>query len=169
MPVSNITVAPISAIYVGDASGMDPLTQISVNTTTGQSMTYRIGEEFLDAVGNSVQNGRAELTIDVTFFGNDETVIKLANGLALDATNAYDPSTFAKYTILLVHPDETKKSSILIPECYTLKRIGLNFNKDKVSVVPITFFTTNRNRFIQLFYLDTPGALATILDGRSPI
>lgn len=168
MSSQSITVGPIVAMYVGDSTGMDVLTPIMEARTGGISFNYNIGEDFLDVVGNSVQSSRASLQTNVTFFGNDPTIVKLANGLSLSATNSYDPSTFNLYEVLMLSADPTKPS-ILIPNCYTLKKINLNFDKDKLSVVPVTFFATNRNRFTQLFYLDTQEVLAGILGGRSPI
>lgn len=110
-----------------------------------------------------------KITLRVSFYGDDEILIKIARGLALTATNKDDPSTFAQYVLLLIHPNDEEQSSLLLPKCYTIKRMELNYQKDAATKLDIEFVALNRNRFTRLYYMDTADNLAAVLGSRSPI
>lgn len=92
----------------------------------------------------------------------------MARGLAL-TEDKDDGSSFAQYVLLLIHPNDEERSSILLPKCYTIKRMELNYQKDQATQLSIEFVANNRNRFAQLYYMDTADNLATVLGARSPI
>lgn len=89
--------------------------------------------------------------------------------MAVGQTDKSAPSTFAQYTLLLAHPDENEASSILLPKCYTIKKMETNYEKTGATKVNLQFVAFNRNRYIPLMYIDTLDNLATILGVRSPL
>lgn len=162
-------VGPFEKVYVGTSTGSSVLTEIT-DTGTGPGILQDfIPEQYENARDNSVQSGNRQVTFGCTFLGDDDILINLSRGLAIDSAYKDAPSTFEKYSLLLIHPDYDKRSSIYIPVCYTLKKMDLNYDKLKVTEDGINFVFTNRNRFKQGYYMRTLDELVTIMDVRSPV
>jgi hypothetical protein len=168
LATDTLTIGPFTAIWVGDADDTDVLERINLERTGGGTLTYSTPEAYLDCVNNTVQAGRAALQVTLRFASTDAEAIKLAMGNLLSATNADDPSAFAQYAVVLLHPDTTRRESIYIPRCWTKKELNLGYTKNDITSTPIQFQATNRDRFTQLFYRRTKAEIATLLDTRSP-
>lgn len=169
MPLQTVHIGPMQAIYVGDYSdSVTPLTQILTPTTNTQRVLYNIQESFEFVANNSLPSGVATISADLQFLSDDANVIKLANGNWLDAANEDTPSTFARYTILLVYPDEEAPSSILIPLCYTQKNVDLSYAKNSPTTTPLRFVFQDRDITTNLYYKRTLADLETILGPRNP-
>lgn len=173
MPYPNLSIGPYVSAYAGDASpSVAVLTQLISTRTEGSDLDYGMEEAYVDVADNSIQIGRALLNFNLTFYGfDDETIMKLAMGNSVEdlGVEIDDPSSFQKYTLLLLDSDPDSPTSTLIPECYTLKRLRQPRRKQSIAQMRIDFTSTNRNRFIQLFRQGTYTELATILGARSPI
>lgn len=172
MPNQVELIGPFAGVYVGDAApSVNVLQQVTTTRTEGGDFTYTVPETFVPVLGNSVQNGEARLDFNLTFYGFDDLIMKLAMGNSVESLGVGrdDPSSFAKYTVLLLDFDENSTRSLYIPECYTLKKMQQPRSKTAFGKMRIDFTFLNRNRFNPLYYMDTAANLATLLGGRSPI
>jgi hypothetical protein len=169
MPLISITVGPYSQIYVGDYGGSDILLPIDSIATGAQIFVDELPEEFVPSIENSAQSGLHRVSIKGSYYGDNNLLIKLARGLSVDATPIDSGSTFAQYTLLLMHPEETSDKNLLIHRCYTTKRMELNYQKDQATQLNLEFVAINRNRFVELYNFGTADDLAVILGARSPI
>jgi len=164
-----IEVAAFSAVYVGDSTSSSQLTYISTLRTGGATLNYTIPESFFDVATNSLQTDYAKISINLQFLSDDDTAVKLAMGNLPSTTNPDDSSTFSTLSVLLLHPDGANGNhSIYIPKCYAKKEVNLNYNKDKVTIVPLSLSFQNRNRFTPLFYKRDNTSLKSIMGSKSP-
>lgn len=171
MPTQTIEISPFASIYVGAAPpGGGTLIQVNSKRTKGSILEFDIPEEFQEVAENSVQTGRTSLSVAFRFMGRDSQTTALACGNAVNATPPDQPSQFAKYTVLIVDPDELSNTSIFIPECYTRKSFKFNKDKNAATETPVTFVWVERNRFNRSFYQDDLAALLALpaMSGRSP-
>jgi hypothetical protein len=156
MPSVTLHVGTFASVYIGQymASGV-PLTELTSLTTGEERVVFSQPEAFSYWTGNSLQSGPASIRVDLTFLSDDPNIVRLAEGNWLTAPNPDDPSSYAQYTLLLVHPDDTSDASFLIPQCYTLKNLNLNYSKTAPTVLPLTFVYQSVSRYKQIYYKDT--------------
>lgn len=160
MPRSRITFGPFAAIYVGDFGSSNPLIRVSSQRCKGTRFLYECPQQYEPLLGGPIQSGEAKLQFDLSFYGIDQIIMNMAMGNVIETPAAEDaPSSFAKYTILLLARDKTATDSFLIPVCWTQKRVGLNYEKTAPREIAINFEVENRNRFVQLYY---KGSLSTL-------
>jgi hypothetical protein len=145
-----------------------PITSL---TTGPLTLSDEIEEEFFQSLGTVAQTGFRKISLGVTFYGDDATVVKLSRGLTLTsgASSKDAGSSFAQYTLLVSHPNDPATSSLLLPKCWTQKKMSINYAKTAVTQIEVTFLAQSRNRFENLFYMETLDELAVILGARSPI
>lgn len=170
MPSFDLHVGPFAAVFVGTATGSDVLTQLTSLTTQVQKVTFDQPETFNYAAGNSLQSGPVSITATLTFLSDDDAIYELAMGNMPDQPYPDTPSTYQTFTLLLQHFDDFANSSILIPTCYVKKTASTNYEKTGATVIPITFYWQQINRFSpQVFYKRTIEDLYVILGTRAPI
>lgn len=169
MASDTVHVGPFSAVYVGVFGASDVLTQITIDTTDVQTIEWEMPEVVNYFLRNSVQTGPQRIAASLTFLSDDPNVVKLANGNFVTTTNQDDASTFAKYVLLLIHTDEEAESSILIPECYTLKSLRYSNSKNDATKTPLTFQWVEPDKDTKIYYKRSASDLASILGARSPI
>ncbi len=170
MPLDVLHIGPFAAIYVGVYGATStPLTQFTISTTGSHKVSYNVPEAFSFWDSNSIQSGPASIRADLTFLSDDPNTVRLANGNWITETYADQASSFSKYVLLLIHPDDEAESSILIPQCYTVKNLALDNTKSAPTTVPLAFTFQDVNRFNKLYYKRSAAALATILGAASPI
>lgn len=172
MSVITLHAGPFAAVYCGLASGLDTavLTQLTGITTGAQKVTITEPEVFNYSANNTLQAGPVTITTNITFLSDDPQAVLLNTGNFLTATYLDSPSAHAKLMLLLVHPDETADSSILIPMCCVQKTNATNLEKAAATVTPVTFTWQQVNRFTpQLYYRRSLDELIAILGTRSPL
>lgn len=164
-------VGPFSAVFVGLGSGLDSaqMVQLTSLTTGPQSVDLEIPENFNYSANDSLQSGPVIIKATITFLSDDDDIVQLGSGNFIDATENDSPSQFVRLMLLLIHPDSSANSSILIPTCYVQKTLKTNYQKNAATEIPLTFYWQQINRFRpQLYYRRTPDDLKIILGARSP-
>jgi len=169
MPTNRIQIGPFAAFYIGDYGGSDVLTQILPLNTGPITVVDDVPEQYEPVVDNSVQSGLRKVTINLSFYTDDQIIINLARGLLVGETDKSVGSPFAQYVLLMAYPDETAYSSVLLQKCYTVKHLSANYEKTAPTKIDLQFVATNRNRFNSLINIDTLDNIATILGSRSPV
>lgn len=165
MPNSGIIFGPFAAVYVGNSDSVTALTRLTPIRTKGSRFLYEVPQQYEPLLGKPIQSGPAQLSFELTFYGTDASIMRLAMGNSVEpsALPAEDaPSTFQTYTILLLHRSTASSQSILIPNCWTAKKVALNHQKTAPTEMTITFEATNPNRFVKLFHKGTLSTLKAV-------
>lgn len=159
------------SIYCGHVGGVTPLQQITTNLdSTGD---FKLSEEtprstWIACTNSFEQSDLRTLNLSISLMSNDDLAVKLARGLALNASNAYGAPTNQKYVILLLDADSTSDQSYLIPVCQSVSRLDLSRGKSIQSETPLTFKWACPDLDTILYYNGTYVALGTILGAQSP-
>lgn len=169
MPLLDVHIGPFSAVYVGLATGVDVLTQLTGVTTGANRVSVNIPETFNYSLNNSLQSGPVQIKADLTFLSDDPDAWRLAYGNWLTASYEDSSSQFVTLTLLMIHPDEDSESSVLIPVCYALKSIQSDYSKTSATTLGVSFVWQDLNRYNVIYYKRSASDLATILGPRSPI
>lgn len=169
MPTFNFNIGPFSSIYVGLSNSSDVLTPITAITTGPITFVENTPEAFLPGIQTTIQSGQHEVSVNATFYNDDDLVLRLARGLDLLSGNIDDPPEFNTYSLLLLHPDENIKSSYYLPQVRVVHNISLNYEKTRCTEMSLTFTWQDRNRYNRIYYQDTYDNLAAIMGFRSPI
>jgi hypothetical protein len=174
LPTEPLVIGAFSQLYVGDASPSSAvLTLISARRTDGSELDSITPRQFEDSVNNYVQSGRRITRIPFVFYGVDDNVMRLANGLSINplvSTDPDAPTTNQKYLMLFVAPDVTTKESVLFPVCATETRVRYGRSKQRPTSIPLNIIWECRNAYIKPYHR---GTLAELLarpemSGRSP-
>src|SRR6516162_1527644 len=143
MPSNILKVGPFAAVYVGNYGDSAVLTQALSISTGPMMLNDEVPEQYEPILDNTIQNGLRKITFTISFYSDDQLTINLARGLTVSETNKGKGSPFNQYVVLLVHPDDTDTSSILITKCYTVKDMKINYEKTAATKVDIQFVATS--------------------------
>lgn len=170
MPPPKITIGPFVAIWVGKADDSAVLSRVNLQTTAGGTVRKVTPGTYVDCLDNEIQSGRVLIEVGIKFGETDHRAVKLAMGSYLDAAQQDDPSGFAVYSVVLLHHDVNVQESIYLPRVMTKKDWLLNKSKRDLSITPVNFYATHRNRFIEPYrlYKRTRAEIHTLLGSRSP-
>lgn len=169
MPSFNFKAGVFNGIFVGTYLGGDTLIPIPAVNFGPITINETLGETFYPGLQRTLQIGLHEVTINMSFYGDDDIVLKLARGLPLVGGGKDDDPQFSEYVLLLTHPDDTEESSFLFPRVRVAHNMTLNYEKTAVTGTQLTFLAQNRDRSVDLFKMDTVDNLAAELGVRSPV
>lgn len=101
---------------------------INLTSTDPYSFQEQLPREWVQATGQYEQSGARTITLSLAFLSMDELAIKVARGLALDASTVYGTPTQTQYSVLLID-DGDLSTNLYIPCC---ESIGpFQFARDK--------------------------------------
>lgn len=169
MATKSFSAGPFVALYVGHYGASVPLTLINIEQTGDYSIkedTPR--EEFIFCTGSYEQSGARTINAALSFMSNDDTAIKLARGLALNASTTYGTSTNQQYVILLVDETSGGNHNILIPRCESANTYAFSRGKSISTDVPVQFRYVAPNLNDTLYVEDTLAAIGSILGPANP-
>ncbi len=119
---------PWSALFIAAASSVTPMTLVPLETTGPYIFTEEIPKSYIPATGKYEQAGAKTINLSLSFLSLDDTAIKIARGLALDASTVYGTPTGQQYMLLLVDGEDFS-SNLYIPCCESTG--PFSFNRDK--------------------------------------
>lgn len=169
MPANNFKIGPMSSLYVGMYGETDILTRVTAVTTGPTTVTESLPETFVPGLQTTIQSGLHEVSFNMTFYGDDELILRLSRGLDLVSGNADDPPEFNTYQVLLLHPIEDEPSSFFFPRMRIVHTTALNYDKTRATEIGLQFIWQDRNRYTRIYYQDTYDNLAAIMGAVSPI
>lgn len=170
MSTEPVVIGAYSALYVGNAApDSEPLTPIDCQRTKGSTIRDFIPENFEDVVANTVQSGRAEMSLDFRFIGNPDFAVIMSRGLSIYETDMNAVCPFQQYSILAVDPDMSGDNHIYIPICSSKKELRTSKEKSASSETPVFLFHYNRNTFIKLYYRGSLSYLETKMGTKNPL
>lgn len=168
MPSNSIKAAPFSSAFIGDSASSIALEVISDLRTNGAVISETLPTVFLPSLGRDIQSGNHTVSVTLTFLGDSDLTTKLARGIPISG-DPDDPPGTSLYSLLLLYPDTTEKSSYYFPSMRVDKNFSANYSKGVVTSVAVTFTGEARSVSTNIFYKDTPAALDTIMGSKSPI
>ena len=181
MPTQFVPIGALSGVYVGNAGSSQKLVRLGANRSTGSKFKSAVEQRYLPVIQEPAQVGDATLSFALTFVPDflDPTffiqgvwsnlVMRLAKGNSLEGSVADDAaSTFQRFSILMLGPDEDSLHNYWVPVCWSDKEMNTNFDKDRMSITPINFMWQNRNAKVQPYRSGTKAQLITIIGSRSP-
>lgn len=157
-----------AACYAGDTGVSTVLSKINNLRTDGAVIKDELPTVYLPVLNTSIQNGLHRVSVSITFYNPDDTLVKLSRGIALTGL-ADDPIDQKKYVLLLLHRDPNIKQSYLFPDIRTEKIMEIPYLKTAGSAIKIDFIAEHRDVTVDLIYKDTHAVLKSILGSRSPI
>lgn len=168
MPSNSIKAGPFSAAFIGDSTSSSVLTVIPDIRTNGIVVAETLPTIFLPSLGRDIQSGNHVVSVTLTFYGDSDLVTKLSRGIPLTGSVS-DPPGCSLYSLLLVYPSATAKSSYYFPTLRTDKNFSVGYNKTNPTSMSVTLTGEARLVTSNLIYKDTPVALGTIMGSKSPL
>lgn len=169
MSLIPISIGPFAAVYVGDYTLNDVLSNVTA-ITTGPSERYEGYETiFVPGLNVYLQIGPLIASIPVSFYGDDILVKNLVLGRSVHNTDVNTPPENNFYTLLLLSADPTDESSILFTNCRTKRDLRTVASKTAPGVTTVEFTAEDRSRYEDVVTYGTGAELSALLAGRSPI
>lgn len=159
MSLPKIDITGDYTMYVGDADLSSTLILMTAEQTGGKKLSSPVKRNFEQALGRSQQSDLALVRYQISFLELDDMVLKIQNGQALTDTQTWGVTTFAQYSLLFLHPDDTAKLSVWIPRAEVESDPELDESKEHPTLANIVFKWQVRNRHVPFRNMDTPAAL----------
>lgn len=168
MAVKSLPAGPFIAAYVDISTNSAPLTLINSIATEPVEIQVFMNSEYKACIDNDRQTGLYTVKFDLNFYGHDDIPILLARRLSLSA-GINDAISNNKYSLLLLHNNDTEKASYYFPTIRAVVDYTINYDKSNPTKVKISFIAENRDSSADLYFRNTYSALDTEMGSKSPI
>lgn len=129
---------PFNSLYVGIKNQVTPLQLITLETTGAYVFQEIIPREYVPATGQYEQSGAKVCTLNLNFMSIEDLAIKLARGLALDASTVYGTPTQQQYVLLLVDGEDLE-TNLYLPCMESIGPFGYQRSKTEQSSISLNF------------------------------
>lgn len=169
MPSFEVPVGVQSELYIGDyAASSTVLVPIGAQRTSGIQIVEDSPRTYIRALDTYEFTGPHKITLTATFLAENDTVWKVARGIALTGSINDAPAN-NHYVLYLVYSSDTIKKTYYFPKMCILSALEVPYGKDRVTAIRITFGLETPNYSTVLMKRGTPTTLAADLGVRDPL
>lgn len=129
---------PFQSLYIGIKNQVTPLQLITLETTGAYEFAETIPREYIPATGQYEQAGAKVLTLNLSFMSIEDLAIKLARGLALNASTVYGTPTQEQYVLLLVDGEDLN-TNLYIPCVESIGPFNYQRSKSEQSSISLNY------------------------------
>lgn len=162
------TVFAFAGVYIGDYGVSVPMTSVRALRTRGARISSGYPTTYIPALGKYIRSGNLLTTCTLAFYSDDDTICRVAMGLSVTAPDINTEPGDQQYSLLLVAPDKTQASSWYFPLMQTKRVVELNYEKQNLTVLQITFAVEDRE-VVQHFWKKKSDDLIPIMGAITPI
>lgn len=160
MASNNIISGPYSSIFAAPASGT--FLHINIETTGPFIFSEKYEKEYVSATGKYEQSGAKVINLSLSFLSIEDEAIKLARGLALNASTVYGTPTQEQYSLLLIDSEDST-NNLYIPCCESIGDFSFNRDKREQSQIDLQFSYQAPNLDTLMWATGTFAELSTLV------
>jgi len=150
-----IPVGVPSAVFVGNYNDAQPLKKIFAERTGGIKVQENYPRTYVPSLNATVQSGIHTVTLQIAFLAENQLVWNIARGLSVYDSNMNNTEGNQQYTIFLLYADKKVPKCFFFPQIQVTSPLDVNENKDKPTIMPITFTAFNRDPSVVLLQRDS--------------